>query len=109
MYRRYTSKDEGEIIIQSKQIDHNDLFLQTYGYVNSGKHVLISISDNGCGMKKEIQDKIFDPFFTTKPSGQGTGLGLSMAFGIIKRHNGFIDVKSCVEEGSTFNIYLPMA
>ncbi len=69
--------------------------------------VEIEISDTGCGIPQEHLSKLFDPFFSTKRTGEGTGLGLSVTLGIIERHNGTIDVKSKVGEGSTFTIRLP--
>ena len=68
----------------------------------------ISISDNGPGIPDAIKDKIFQPFFTTKPAGQGTGLGLSLSYDIVKAHGGEIKVKSHVGEGTTFSIQLPI-
>src|SRR4030042_6478843 len=68
----------------------------------------IEFTDTGCGIPDEIQNKIFDPFFTTKEVGKGTGLGLSMSYGIIKDHNGTINVKSKIGEGTTFIIELPI-
>lgn len=68
----------------------------------------ISITDNGCGIPQDNIGKIFDPFFTTKSPGEGTGLGLSICYGIIKQHNGSIDMKSEVEKGTTFTIKLPI-
>jgi PAS domain S-box-containing protein len=68
----------------------------------------IEFTDTGCGIPDEIQNKIFDPFFTTKEVGKGTGLGLSMSYGIIKDHNGTINVKSKIGEGTTFIIELPV-
>jgi signal transduction histidine kinase len=70
--------------------------------------VWIEISDNGSGIPKAIQSRIFDPFFTTKPIGSGTGLGLSLSYGIIQKHHGRIDVQSEAGEGSTFRIELPV-
>ena len=70
-------------------------------------HVEVSIKDTGKGIPQEIIDKIFDPFFTTKTVGKGVGLGLSITFGIIKEHNGKIDVKSEVNAGTVFTISLP--
>lgn len=78
--------------------------IETKGETN---YVEIVISDNGCGIPEENLDKIFDPFFTTKKPGEGTGLGLSISYGIIKSHNGSIDVKSEVGKGTTFIIKLP--
>ncbi|MCB9206023.1 MAG: PAS domain S-box protein [Ignavibacteriales bacterium] len=72
------------------------------------KNIYIDISDNGIGIENEILEKIFDPFFTTKQVGKGTGLGLSVSYGIIKKFNGEIKVKSTVNEGSEFNIQLPI-
>jgi len=69
--------------------------------------VEIEISDTGCGIPEEHLSKLFDPFFSTKRTGEGTGLGLSVTLGIIERHNGTIEVKSKVGEGSTFTIRLP--
>ena len=72
-------------------------------------HVVIAVADSGCGILPENLDKIFDPFFTTKPVGQGTGLGLSVSYGIIEQHGGSIEVQSTVDVGSTFTIRLPAA
>jgi signal transduction histidine kinase len=70
-------------------------------------YLTIEISDHGVGIPEEIINKIFDPFFTTKPVGVGTGLGLSVSFGIIEKHEGKIEVTSKENEGTTFTIYLP--
>jgi PAS domain S-box-containing protein len=85
--------------------DGGSLSYRTWGKENI---VFVSISDTGTGMKKNIQEKLFDPFFTTK-TGVGTGLGMSMAYGIITKHGGKIDVESEEGKGSTFTIRLPMS
>jgi len=73
----------------------------------SGNNVEIRVEDNGNGISKNIVDKIFQPFFTTKPTGQGTGLGLSLAYDIIKAHGGEIKVETKEGDGSQFIIQLP--
>jgi signal transduction histidine kinase/ligand-binding sensor domain-containing protein len=70
-------------------------------------HLLIAIKDNGSGIPEHIKDKIFQPFFTTKPTGQGTGLGLSLSYDIVKAHGGIIAVDSQEGEGTTFTIQVP--
>ncbi len=72
-----------------------------------GNYVKVSVSDNGCGMNSETLKRIFEPFFSTKQRGQGTGLGLSSVYGIIKNHGGTITVYSEEGVGTTFNIFLP--
>jgi signal transduction histidine kinase len=69
----------------------------------------VSVSDTGCGIIEEDKERIFDPFFTTKEEGKGVGLGLSVVYGIITRHNGTITVESKPGKGSTFKMSLPLA
>jgi len=73
-----------------------------------GNKVLISVKDNGNGIPEKVLEKIFQPFFTTKPTGQGTGLGLSLSYDITKAHGGELKVETKEGEGSTFNIQLPI-
>ncbi|MBU6200093.1 MAG: sensor histidine kinase [Xanthomonadaceae bacterium] len=72
-----------------------------------GENVVVAISDSGCGISPDHLDRIFDPFFTTKPVGQGTGLGLSLSYGIVRKHGGRIEVQSTPGVGTTFRIVLP--
>ncbi|SEF86428.1 sensor histidine kinase, partial [Algoriphagus boritolerans] len=75
---------------------------------NLGNKIEISVSDNGPGIPDAIKDKIFQPFFTTKPTGQGTGLGLSLSYDIVKAHGGDISLESQEGLGTTFHITLPI-
>lgn len=73
-----------------------------------GENVWLEVADNGCGIAPEAVQKIFDPFFTTKPVGEGTGLGLSLSYGIIKKHHGDISVSSELGKGTKFRVVLPI-
>ncbi|MEH2174046.1 hybrid sensor histidine kinase/response regulator [Nostoc sp.] len=72
-----------------------------------GPYIVITVSDTGVGIPKQMLDRIFEPFFTTKDVGQGTGLGLSTVLGIVKSHGGFVNVYSELESGTSFQVYLP--
>ncbi|MDA3902569.1 MAG: PAS domain S-box protein [Desulfuromusa sp.] len=100
--------DGGALTITTEQTEIDSSFCQIYGYGAPGQYALITVTDNGVGIPKEIQQKIFDPFFTTKDTGRGTGLGLAMVWGIVKQHKGYILVDSIIGEGSCFKIYLPL-
>jgi PAS domain S-box-containing protein len=76
-------------------------------YVKAGKYIQMTIEDTGIGMDEDIQQRIFDPFFTTKEMGRGTGLGLASVYGIVKNHEGFINVFSKTGQGTRFEVFLP--
>ena len=98
----------GKLTICTDTIEIDDTFIQKHGYGTRGLYALISFEDTGTGMNEKTVGRIFEPFFTTKEVGKGTGLGLATVYGIIKQQNGYIDVRSALNEGTTFNIYLPI-
>ena len=97
----------GEVQIVSRNLRIEKELRRDRAIVPEGDYVSIAISDNGSGIPKDRLSKIFEPFYTTKKQGEGTGLGLSMAYGIIKQTGGFIFVDSAIGQGSTFTILLP--
>jgi len=99
----------GKLTIQSFNHLLEEPVLQQKQAMAPGSYVGLTVKDTGSGMSEETLSSIFEPFFTTKEPGQGTGLGLSTVFGIIKQSNGHIFVSSKVGQGSTFTLYLPFA
>jgi two-component system cell cycle sensor histidine kinase/response regulator CckA len=97
----------GALRISTLRLDRPDSFLRSVPEGRGGPFVRTDISDTGIGIDKAIRGKIFDPFFTTKEKGKGTGLGLATVYGIVKNHNGFINVESEMGEGTTFSVYIP--
>ncbi len=97
----------GFLTIETKEREIDESFVHAHGFGAPGKYAIITVSDTGTGMDAETSKKIFEPFFTSKEVGKGTGLGLSIAYGVIKQHNGYINVYSEPDHGTTFKIYLP--
>ncbi|MDQ6987699.1 MAG: ATP-binding protein [Mariprofundaceae bacterium] len=104
---RYT--DDPRIVIRTKIIEADNAFLAQHPEAKAMPYLCLSVVDNGCGIDNAAQPRIFDPFFTTKEVGEGSGLGLSMVYGAVKRHHGFIHVQSREDEGTNFYIYLPVS
>jgi len=97
----------GKIILETEKAVLDEQFCKVHLGAKPGEYVLLSISDTGHGMDKEILDHVFEPFYTTKEVGKGTGLGLAMVYGIVKTHEGYILCYSELDSGTTFKIYLP--
>jgi signal transduction histidine kinase len=98
----------GSLHLQLQEESLGPEFRKGHGFGRMGRFARISMNDNGPGMEETICEKIFDPFFTTKEPGEGCGLGLSMVYGIVKQHRGYILCHSRPGEGTTFEIYLPL-
>lgn len=98
----------GTLVIRTSRVYSNLGFMQGNDYIRPGEYASLTVGDTGCGMDEATRRKIFEPFFTTKEVGKGTGLGLSIVYGIVKQHNGFVDVVSEKGAGTEFHICLPL-
>ncbi len=101
--------DGGKLSISAKNFVIDQQYAATHIEAQPGDYVAIFVEDTGIGISPENQERIFEPFFTTKEFGQGTGLGLSTVIGIVKNHDGFVNVYSELGKGTQFQVYLPAA
>ncbi len=99
--------DVGSMVIETGMKTFDAGYCSQHAGFVPGDFVLLTVSDNGCGMDRQTLDNLFEPFFTTKDTGKGTGLGLATVYGIVRQNNGFVNVYSEPGRGTTFNIYLP--
>jgi PAS domain S-box-containing protein len=101
-------KSGGVISIKVSDVDISDEDALHFGDIKQGNYIRLTVNDTGHGMDRKLVQRIFEPFFTTKEKGLGTGMGLSVVHGIVRDHNGYVDVYSEPNQGTTFHVYLPI-
>ena len=99
--------DGGKLVVRTANQQLDARFTEAHSNLKPGDYVVLSVTDNGCGMPQSTISRAFDPFFTTKPIGQGTGLGLSMIYGFSKQSRGHVAIQSEVDQGTTVSLFLP--
>ena len=99
----------GKLIITTAAVEIDEHYVRQRPDARPGPYVRLSVTDSGTGMDRKTLERIFEPFFSTKAVGKGTGLGLATVYGIVKQHKGWIEVKSEIGAGTTFEVYIPAA
>jgi signal transduction histidine kinase len=99
----------GRVTIETEQVLVNGHYTETHPWAKPGRYVLITVTDTGMGIEREVLDRIFEPFFTTKGTRAGTGLGLAVSYGIVRQHEGMLHCYSELGVGTSFKVYLPAA
>jgi PAS domain S-box-containing protein len=97
----------GRLVVETKDVLLDEEYVRQNPYMKTGRYAMLSVSDTGIGMDEKTRERVFEPFFTTKGPDKGTGLGLAMAYGIVKQHGGFIHLYSEPENGTVFKVYFP--
>jgi signal transduction histidine kinase/ActR/RegA family two-component response regulator len=101
--------DGGKVTIETEQVLVNGHYAETHPWAKPGRYVLVTLTDTGTGMGREVLDRIFEPFFTTKGNKAGTGLGLAVSYGIVRQHEGMLHCYSELGVGTSFKVYVPAA
>ncbi|HYJ11108.1 MAG TPA: ATP-binding protein [Polyangiaceae bacterium] len=105
---REAMPDGGKITMETEQVLLNADFVAAHPWATTGRYVMVTVTDTGTGMPREVMDRVFEPFFTTKKERGGTGLGLAVAYGVVRQHRGLLHCYSEPGVGTVFKIYLPM-
>jgi len=105
---REAMPDGGKITIETEQVLLNGAYVAAHPWAATGRYVLVTVTDTGSGMPREVIERVFEPFFTTKKERGGTGLGLAVAYGVVRQHGGLLHCYSEEGVGTVFKIYLPV-